>query len=96
MFGSGRVDFVKKHNMKQTNSSYKVSMKNIVGQHVFLLYRKTQTCFLESLIDIIASIKLIILQRYDQDNQLNSSSFETSLDQLIANKYSTCFFFFLS
>jgi hypothetical protein len=70
-------------------------MKNIVGQHVFLLYRKTQTCFLESLIDIIASIKLIILQRYDQDNQLNSSSFETSLDQLIANKYSKCFFFLL-
>ena len=46
--------------------------------------------------DIIASIKLIILKRYE-DGQLNSSStkqsFEAALDELIANKYGIYFIF---
>ncbi len=52
--------------------------------------------FLESLIDIIASMKLIILKRY-HDGQLRSPSsspnktLEATLDELIANKYSMYF-----
>jgi hypothetical protein len=51
---------------------------------------------LETLIDLIASIKLLILKRY-QDGQLASpssspdQSLEAVFDQLIANKYSTYF-----
>ncbi len=49
--------------------------------------------YLETLIDLIASIKLLILKRY-HDGQLASpssspnQSLETAFDQLIANKYS--------
>ncbi len=48
------------------------------------------------MIDLIASIKLLILKRY-QDGQLASPSsspnrsLEAAFDQLIANKYSTYF-----
>lgn len=44
--------------------------------------------FLESLIEIIASIKLLILQRFNDKQQSPcSSSFESMLDRLIATKY---------
>jgi len=56
--------------------------------------------YLETLIDLIASIKLIMLKRY-HDGQLASpssspnQSLETAFDQLIANKYSIYFIFTL-
>lgn len=49
--------------------------------------------FLETLIDLIASIKLLVLKRY-HEGQLGSpssspnQSLETAFDQLVANKYS--------
>jgi hypothetical protein len=52
--------------------------------------------FLETLIDLIASIKLLVLKRY-HDGQLASpssspnQSLEVAFDQLIANKYSKYF-----
>jgi hypothetical protein len=65
----------------------------ILLQIVFTTLCKNLFLFLESLIDIIASIKLTILKRY-HDDQLGSNSspinrsFEAALDQLIADKYS--------
>jgi hypothetical protein len=56
--------------------------------------------YLETLIDLIASIKLLVLKRY-HDGQLDSpssspnQSLETAFDQLIAHKYSTYFIFTL-
>ena len=67
-------------------------MKSTVSDRMMLFFFSLakQNNTLESFIDIIASIKLIILQRYGDDHQSNQPSFETSLDQLIANKYSKC------
>ena len=60
-----------------------------------LLNEKKIEIYLETLIDLIASIKLLILKRY-QDGQLTSSpdqSLEVMFDQLVTQRYSTSFIF---
>jgi hypothetical protein len=60
--------------------------------------KKNKNIYLETLIDLIASIKLLVLKRY-QNGQLASpssspnQSLEAVFDQLVTNKYSKYFSF---